>query len=96
MSSFVILTRARWGEKLSPLTQVQGTEQRAVNIAQDVYRKYGLDRAVVLDADYKIKFKIDRRCRCTNAQYEIDGRLRCQSCKRVITEQRITIEEMSK
>ena len=93
MAVFAILARKEWGGKCIPLAQVRGSEDRAITIAQDIYRRAGMNRALVVNAEYKIVFKIDRKCRCTNCQYEIDGRLRCMDCKRVIPQNGFKVEE---
>jgi hypothetical protein len=91
---FVVLARKNWGEKCIPLTQVNGMEGRAITIAHEIYKNGGMNRALVVNEEFKIVFKIDRRCRCTNQQYQLDGRLQCQECKRYIpTNGEFKIEE---
>jgi len=93
MPVFVILARARWGNSCVPLTQVRGGEERAMNVAQEIHRKYGMNRTVVLDNAFKVVFKIDRRCKCTNCQYEFNGKLVCLNCKRAISHEPVIVKE---
>ena len=93
---FAILARKHYGDKCVPLTQVGGTENRAINLAQEIYKKGGMNRVLVVDSSFKIVFKIDRRCKCCNCQYEISGFLVCQDCKRVIPKDMYRVEEYSK
>ena len=93
MPYFVVLARERWNGKSIPLTQVKGSVDKAVNIAQNIHKVHGMNRTFVLDEKFKIQFKIERRCRCINCQYEIDGRLVCVDCKRVVPTNPVEMEE---
>lgn len=93
MSTFVILARKHWGDKCLPLSQVRGTENRAVNLAQNAFKNGGMNRVMVVDDKFKIIFKQDRRCKCTNSQYEISGHLVCQECRRIIATDKYKMEE---
>ena len=84
MKTYVILGRKWLDEKCIPLLQVDGSEYKAVEEAHMVYGNEGLNRVVVVDTEFSIVFKMDRRCKCTNCQYEIDGKLRCMECRRDI------------
>jgi len=93
VATFVILARKRWGEKCVPLAQVRGSEERATGIAQRIYKDAGMNRVLIVDATFKIVFKQDRRCKCTNCQYEISGKLMCQDCRREINTKPYPVEE---
>ena len=86
MGTYVILARLKWGDKCVPVAQVRGTEERATNVAQKIYSEGGMNRVVVLDDRFRIKFKVDRRCKCINVQYTIDRGLVCEACGRVIVD----------
>ena len=96
MSIYVILARAKWGEKCTPFTQVSGAEGKAVNLAQKIFKDGGMNRTIVVDSKLKIIFKQDRRCRCSNSQYQLNGELRCEDCGRVIPTAKYRIEEYQK
>lgn len=82
--NYVVLARKRWGDKCIPLTQVSGSENRAIALAQRVYKKCAMNRALVLDSNYNIVFKIDRRCKCLNVQLNLNGEWKCEDCGLVI------------
>lgn len=84
MSTFVILARQKWGDTCKPLTQISGCEGRAINLAHDIYRDGGMNRVLVVDSDYHVVFKLDRRCKCINCQWNIAGQLLCVDCGREI------------
>ena len=84
MAQFIVMARREWGKKCLPLLEVKGSEQRAIEVAQEIYKRDTMNRAVVLDARFRVVFKLDHRCRCTNCQYELDGKLRCTECNRLI------------
>ncbi len=93
MPVFVILARKRYGDKCIPMTQVRGAEGKAIDVAHKIYNKGGMSRTIVVDDQFKIIFKIDRRCKCINAQYRLDGDLKCEDCGRVINTQEYHVEE---
>jgi len=84
VSVFAILARRRWGEQCIPLAQVRGSEERAIGIAQRIYKDAGMNRALVVDDRFRVVFKIERRCKCINCQWEISGKLMCVDCRREI------------
>ena len=61
--------------------------------SQKIYKEGGMNRALVVDEAFKIIFKIDRRCKCLNCQYEIDGTLKCEACGRIINNNGFKVEE---
>ena len=92
MPYFVILARKEYGGKCIPLTQVRG-EQHAVSVAHKIYKEGGMNRAMVVDEQLKVVFKLDRKCRCINAQYDMYGGLKCTDCGRVIKTNEVRVEE---
>ena len=84
MRRFIILGRSRWGGKCIPIKELQGTENTVIEEAHRVHNNRALNRTVVANEDFKIVFKIDRRCKCTSVQFELDGRAKCMECGLVI------------
>ena len=93
MPNFVVMARKEWGEKCKPYLNVRGSEQRAIDIAQKLHKDAGMNRTLVLGDGFKIIFKVDRRCKCMNAQYNIFGELKCEDCGRVINNNGFKVEE---
>ena len=84
MRSFIIMGRDRWGGQCLPIKELQGTENTVIEEAHRVHKSKALNRTLAVNDEFKIVFKIDRRCRCTNVQFEIDGRAKCMECGTVI------------
>lgn len=90
MERFVLIARARFGEKHIPVGEVLGRE-RALAEAHRIYRDGTMNRVAVINEEFKTEFTIQRRCNCTNVNQEIlvvDGVtqvvLRCITCALVI------------
>ena len=84
MMSFVILARRRFEGASVPLVQVR-TENRAIEIAHRIHKQYSMNRTMVIDEKIKVVFKLSRRCKCANAQYNLEGKLICESCSSEIS-----------
>jgi hypothetical protein len=76
--------RRRWGGKCVPLIELRGTENTVIEEAHRVHKKEAMNRTMVVNDEFKIVFKIDRICKCTNVQFEIDGRAKCMECGIVV------------
>jgi hypothetical protein len=90
---YVILGRKWYGEACVPMTQVSGSEGRALDVAHKLYRDGGMNRVTVFNQELKLVFKLDRKCHCLNCQYEIDDTLRCVECERIVPMNGFVIEE---
>lgn len=92
MSYFAVLARECWEDKCIPLAQVQGGENKAINLAQQIHKNGGMNRTMVIDEQFSVIFKIDRRCKCASCQWDIDGTLRCMNCKRIVPVGKFKVE----
>ena len=74
MNNFVIVVKERYKGETEAVEQVLG-ERKGIREAQRIYYKGGMQMVALLDEELRVVFKLERRCHCTNVQYDFGGRL---------------------
>ena len=80
MQNFVVIGKERWDGKDRKIMEIMGTENSIIERAQKIFGELSLQRVIVIDDEMKVVFKVERRCRCKNVQYEMNGKLVCVDC----------------